>query len=239
MMRRSVRFALPALALAVILLLPDTSFAQRWGRGRYGGYYGGYGNYGRDGYRYGGYGRDGGYWAGRRPYDGYFGPSLYGRPYYGGYSGSFYGSVDGSPYYSTPYYASGPIVDGTTISQAFYPSAQPTDSTLGRILVRVAPEAEVMFDGNATQQKGVDRIFETPPLAQNKNYSYEVTVKFRDQTGQDRTEKRTVQPMPGRTVTVDFLQGQPGQIQNPPREEKQPLQKDNKKNPPKIGDQDR
>ena len=57
MMRRSVLFALPALALAVILLLPDTSFAQRWGRARYGGgYYGNYGNYGGDGYGSGYYG---------------------------------------------------------------------------------------------------------------------------------------------------------------------------------------
>jgi uncharacterized protein (TIGR03000 family) len=224
MMRRSVLFALPAVALAVILLLPDTSFAQRWGRGRYGGYYGGYDGYGGyrgyDGYR--GYGnRLGGYGYGGYGYGGYgygYGGrlGLFGRSYGGyGYSQGFYGS----PYFVAPYdagYATGPVSDDTMISQAFYPSTQqPQDMTLGRILVRVPPEAEVMFDGNPTQQKGVDRMFETPSLDPNKSYSYEVTAKFRDRDGQERTEKRTVSPMPGRIVTVNFLQPQSGQIQSP------------------------
>jgi len=234
MMRRSVLFALPALALAVLLLLPDTSFAQRWGRGRYGGYYGGYGNYGWDGgYRYGGYGWDGGGYG--RPYYGYGGYGGYGG--YAGYGGrlglfgrrsmdyGYAGGYYGSPYFVAPYDArvtTGPVSDDTMISQAFYPSTQQTDANLGRILVRVPPEAEVLFDGTATQQKGVDRMFETPPLQPNKTYTYEVTARFRDRDGQERTEKRTVSPMPGRIVTVNFLQPQSGQIQSPQDTKKRP-----------------
>jgi uncharacterized protein (TIGR03000 family) len=105
--------------------------------------------------------------------------------------------------------------------------------TLGRILVRVPPDADVLFDGNATQQKGADRMFETPSLDPNKSYSYDVTAQWKDQNGQQHKEKRTVQPMPGRTVVVNFMQSQQGQ----PGSE-QPLRKDSK-NRPEIRDQDR
>ena len=102
MMRRSVLFALPALALAVILLLPDTSFAQRWGRARYGGgYYGNYGNYGGDGYGSGYYGSGyGGYGYGYGARGG-----LIGRRYGGGYYGGGYGIGYGDGFYGKAEYS--------------------------------------------------------------------------------------------------------------------------------------
>src|ERR1043166_911438 len=92
MLRRCMFLALPVLTLTVLLLVPDTSFAQRYGRrgGVSVNVGGGYPYYGGSSWGYGRYG--------------------YGYPYYGGSGIGVYGrnfgvTVGGYPYYgASPYW---------------------------------------------------------------------------------------------------------------------------------------
>src|SRR5947209_16409796 len=95
MSRRRTLFALCAVALSAVLLLPDVSSAQRFG-GRGGRAFGGIGNYGGYGGYGGGYGGYGNYGWGNT-YGGWGTPYNYGGNY-GGYGWSQPG------YTSQPYY---------------------------------------------------------------------------------------------------------------------------------------
>lgn len=96
------------LGLLAWAALPDTSLAQRWGRGGRGVYVGtGYGGYG-----YGGYGYN----------RGYYGPGYGYNNYYGGYRPGFgAGLVVGSAlsnnnYYGGGYYSNGAYYNGTGVA---------------------------------------------------------------------------------------------------------------------------
>jgi len=247
-MRRTLFFALPALALTLVLALPDVSFAQRRGGGgfssgftrgaigapAYGGYgYGGqnlsyglgyglgsnltgggigYGNYGYGNYGYGsgygGWGYGTGYgWGSPGYYGGNYYGSAYpsnaytwaGQPATSGWAGSSYQS-----FYPPTYGAQ----QGSAYGQQQYGQQQFNDGTRATIRVHVRPDAQVMFGGNPTQQMGPERVFITPPLEGNSNYSYQVTAKWRDQNGREETKSRTVRFSAGRTVDVDFMSTQ-------------------------------
>jgi uncharacterized protein (TIGR03000 family) len=231
MTRRSLFLALPALALACLLILPETSSAQLFGRRS--GYYGG-------GYYGGGYG--GGYYGGGS-YDGYGG--MYGRggyslPGYYPYTWGMYGRGGPSPYFSgsPPMYYSGPYgfqgAPGSGILQAGYESQYPPgdlNQNRGRIQVRVPTgDARVLFDDSPTKQTGTERLFETPALDPAKAYSYEVSARWME-NGQERRETRTIRPIPGRVVYVDFTQ--PASNVPLPTDQKERLQKQTL---PKDGD---
>jgi uncharacterized protein (TIGR03000 family) len=193
---------LAVLAGALLLLSPGESQAQRrgfggWGRGGVGMGYGGYGGYGYGqpfgyGYGYGypsafGYGGLGGY------YGGY--PGSYGGTY--AYSPGFYG---GGYNYGTPSYAYNPQ---TTAYQSFYPAdGQQTDNT-AIVRVMVPADAEVSFDGAATQQRGPMRVFQTPQLDPGRTYTYQVRAKWTE-NGKDMEQTRPLQVQANRTATLDF-----------------------------------
>jgi uncharacterized protein (TIGR03000 family) len=108
MKRRLALLALPTVALACLLMVPEPSFAQRgWGRVGWGGGWGG------------GWGRGWGW-----------GPGIsigFGSPYYGGwgYGGNYYGSspiYTSSGYYTEPYVYSSP---GYVYSSPSYGSSSP------------------------------------------------------------------------------------------------------------------
>lgn len=220
--------AVAALAGTLVLLLPGTSEAQRRGGG--GGYGGGrsgvsigigtgYGGYG--GYRGYGYGSPYGYGYGRginigigSGYGGYgWGYGGYGTPYYGNYA-----TITPS-YYND--YASNPQ---TVTNQAFYPQLDSTSSGGAHIRVIVAPDAEVWFDGSATQQRGEVREFETPALDPNRSFTYKVRARW-NQNGQVMDQTRDLQVQGGRSATVNFFQGQQQpqfQQQQPPVQQQQP-----------------
>ena len=82
-----------------------------------------------------------------------------------------------------------------------------------RLSIRVPTEdAEVWVDKNyQTQQKGIERSFETPPLEPGR-YRYEVIARWTAQ-GQARAESREVIAQPGQTLRIDF--SRPAEIMSP------------------------
>jgi len=198
-MKRLVLLALPALTLACLLILPEPSFAQRGGGGGRGGAGMGRG-YGGRGYGYGGrgYGGYGGY-----GYGGFY-PGFGLGIGYGGWDGGYYSSPG---YYSQPYAYSAPASGYPAAGyQSLYPPSGTTQpSTMpGYVHIRVPADAKVFFDDTPTTETGPDRMFVTPPLDPNQNYSYEISARWMD-NGQERKQTRTVRPMPGQTVDVNFM----------------------------------
>jgi uncharacterized protein (TIGR03000 family) len=196
------------LTLLALGLTASEAQAQRRGRGGRGGGWGvsvGPGGvyYGQGG-RYDGWGR--GY--GDRGYGGY-GDRWYGSRYGGGYGDPYWSG--GRYVYPRTYYSSPSVVyqdsyPSTTQSYSFYsPAETTTDSSIARIRVRVGdPNAEVWFNGSPTQQRGADRVFETPPLSTSSSNTYEIRARWRDDDGQMRDRTRTINVQPGRETMVDF-----------------------------------
>jgi uncharacterized protein (TIGR03000 family) len=241
MTRRNLVFALPALALTCLLLLPEPSFAQfRGGRG-WGGWGGGYGGYGG----WGGWGQGYGGWYGGYGYPGYSG-------YYGGYS-PYWSGYSMSPYagynYTQPFTYSQPVTYAQVrdtgyapVVPAGYQSFYPQGGTQGQqdnrafIHVRVPPNAQVFFDDTPTKQSGPERNFVTPPL-DGKNYSYDVSARWTDNNGKEQRESRTVRLTPGQSINVDFMTSAStnnNQLQQVPRsdQERSPTQNNPNKNQP-------
>jgi len=235
MSQRRTLIALCAVALSAVLLLPDVSSAQLFGRG--GRAFGGIGNYGGWGGNYGGYG-----WG--NPYYGGYGsaPGYWSSPYYGGTWGGNYvmpGYTYGNP---QPYNYSSPIFSGTNFgntavsSQSAYPpdgrSQMSMDRTRALINVHVPPDAQVFFDNSPTQQRGAERRFVTPQLDPNSRYSYNISAQWME-NGRERRESRTVRLTPGQTAEVNFLNPQntdgvqqnQGQQQQPRQGQQQPPRK--------------
>ena len=65
------------------------------------------------------------------------------------------------------------------------------------------PAAEVFVDGVKTAQTGTDRIFESPPLPEGKEYSYELTARWIE-GGATVERKKVVTGKPGEVVRVDL-----------------------------------
>jgi len=218
-------FVLPGLALACLLSIVGPSYAQRRGGGGRGGnvvrsgagynggrYYGG----GYNGGRYYGGGRSyGGGYYGRGDYGGYgyglggigIGLGL-GSPYgYGGYGrGGYYNP---SYSYPAPTYTDGGFA--TDAYQSFYTptdAVPAVDASRGYMHVRVPDNAQVFFDGTATTQTGTDRVFMSPSLDANSQYSYTISAKWID-NGQEKQASRTVQLVRGQTVVVDLTKTAP------------------------------
>ncbi len=198
--------ALAALAtLAALALGPGTALAQRRAGGNvavgrpavghyYGGgarYYGGARSYGGRGYpRYG--------WG--------VGVAIGSPWYYGGYAYApgYYGGGYYEPY---PYY---PVVPDYSYGAPGYeivPPA-PAQDNKARVRVIVPPGAKLSFGGQATQQDGFDRLFESPPLTPGQDYVYDITAQWRAD-GKDVTQTRHVVVRANSTVTVDFTQPAP------------------------------
>jgi uncharacterized protein (TIGR03000 family) len=231
---------------------PGSGYGRGWGGSGFSIGGPGFGYYSNQGGRWGdssglylnlgnrsnyGYGYPGGY--------GYSSPSYsYATPSYGyGYSSPSYS-------YSTPVYSSGQVYaggsTGANYQQSFYPPSQgvQTDSSRAYIRVNVPADAEVLFNGTATNQRGTMRMFQSPPLDANNNYSYEITARWME-NGQERKQTRTVQLQPGSTVDVSFTGqqgGQSGDLNNnqpnrtdsdfdqPNRPNQQPLNQPNRPN---------
>ncbi len=235
MLRRWLSTVGGLVAAAALLLTPAAGQARHWGWGGWGwggyrgfgwgayrglGWYGGYRGLGWGYYpRY--YGR---YWGGFYPYGvGYYGyypayygswyyPSYYGSLYYPSYYGSSYypGFVSSSTYYPT--YAYGTTLGytpsytyGNLSTSGYYDGGTlPANRAMVRVEVPRA-DAEVWIDGQATQQRGTDRLFETPALTTGKSYHYDVRARWTE-NGQTFDRTRTVHFRPGERVTVDFRQ---------------------------------
>ncbi len=210
--------AVVALAAASLLLLPETSYAQRRGGvgvGRGGGWGGGWGGY-RGGYspgwggglyigsypRYSGYGY--GYPYG---YSSFYSPSYYSSSYY--YPSYSYSYAPGYSYYTPSYasaYAQPSYGLGTTTqsTQSFYPPDDSRSYNTVHFRVKVpSPDAEIWFEGAPTQQRGMARDFESPELTPGRDYTYHIRARWMD-NGQMRDETRVLKVQAGQSLTVDF-----------------------------------
>jgi uncharacterized protein (TIGR03000 family) len=64
-------------------------------------------------------------------------------------------------------------------------------------------DAQVVVDGTATRQWGVNRLFVTPALKPDRESHYTVTVTWTENGQRVRLERR-VTVLPGARVRVDF-----------------------------------
>jgi len=82
-------------------------------------------------------------------------------------------------------------------------SAQPALATAS-ITVVVPADAQILFDGSPTTQKGTERQYVTPPLQVGKKYHYQIVARWTD-NGKPVEHKRKVAVTGGSTAHVDFL----------------------------------
>jgi len=174
--------------------------------------YSGYrsGNY--SGYRSGYYG---GYRSGYNP--GYYSGNRYGynSGYYGGpgislgfgaYPYSYDYGYAPSVNYVTPSYYYSPSPTVATPDTAVAPAAYTQTDDRAHIEVRVpSPDAEVFFQGDPTQQRGMERQFVSPPLDPSRSFTYSIEARWME-NGRMVNQKRTVTVSAGQTSTVDFNQ---------------------------------
>jgi uncharacterized protein (TIGR03000 family) len=205
MIRRTLLLSAPVLAAILVLTLPASSAAQMMtiAPGGRGGYSGGWSGY-SPGYSSGWVGYYPGYASG---WSGYPSPG-YGSYYSPGYS---YYSYPRSAYYNYPYYSSyaypgnnyyysrGSIPSGY---QSFYPS-DAGDNRVAYVRVQVPPYAEVWIEGTKTQQTGSNRLFVSPPLDSNGNYTYTVKARW-IANGQEVTRSKSVPVRAGEEASVTF-----------------------------------
>lgn len=138
------------------------------------------------------------YGSGYDPYRGYYG-SWYGPDYYryGWDEGPrYYGYYDDTPSYSSPLRSS--AVDGNAVL----------------VNVKVPPQAEILFGGEKTSQRGSFRQFVTPSLTPGREYAYEIQARWKEGDREvDRTRKITVHA--GDRLTVDFTKPEAEYLRNP------------------------
>jgi uncharacterized protein (TIGR03000 family) len=124
---------------------------------------------------------------------------LYSAPY--GYSSGY-----SSPTYlynaapSVPYLATGAPDKGQE------PPA-PNDGSAS-VGVHVPADADVWFDGDATQQKGEFREYATPTLPLNREYQYEIRARWTD-NGKPVEQTRTITVRANQRTEVDFTRPEP------------------------------
>jgi len=139
--------------------------------------------------------------------------------YYGGYGRGYYSPYYGSRWYSSVpyYYDATPIVQvpATEIRQSFY-SEPAASQTATMVVLLPRADAKVWFDGAATNQQGMERTFNSPPLDPGGPYSYSIRARWTE-NGQSVERERRINVQPGQVVTVNF-RGETGEnLQSPPR----------------------
>ena len=189
-------FLILSLAALTVLAGASDAFAQRRA------YYGGWGA--SPGTSYGIGSR--GYYS---PYGNYGGRGY--SPYYQSYGTAY--QVAPSYYYAAPSYYSEPayVVPTTQIRDSYY--SAPTTSVHMTVLVPSA-DARVWFEGNATSQQGIERVFESPSLEPGHKYTYTIKAQWLE-SGQAVTRERRVDVQAGKNITVDF-RGATGERVPPP-----------------------
>ncbi len=131
------------------------------------------------------------------------------------------------PYASTwnyPYrvYGYGPYALGNPAAAGYasyyFPPESPTEQDMqpadyaagpqdneAHLLVRVPENAELWFDGKATQQRGPEREFHSPPLTPGQSYHYDVRLRWTE-NGKSMEAKRTIHVHANDWQEVDLTQ---------------------------------
>ncbi len=146
-----------------------------------------------------------------RSADGFYGPSpipmLPGLPDLGGpffrpgfATPAFYDSSAGYAIWGPTYV--GAARDG--VFRSFYqPPAEGVERAMIRILVPTA-NAQISFDGTATEQQGVERAFVSPAIEGRADHTYSVRASW-TQDGRESTREAQVKVRAGHETTLSFL----------------------------------
>lgn len=103
----------------------------------------------------------------------------------------------------------------TTSYQASYAPVFPND-TRAHLTVMAPPTAKIWFNGTLTQQTGEFRQFVTPPLTPGEPFHYNITAKWVNNVGQQRTLNRQVTVAAGNWLNVDMLAPPAAEMQAQP-----------------------
>ena len=95
------------------------------------------------------------------------------------------------------------LISGTLPGQPA--PASPESSAV--VAVIVPADAELLFDGIATSQKGTTRSFTTPPLKVGRIFHYNIVARWKA-AGKPVEQKREVNVTAGARVLVDFVKAQ-------------------------------
>jgi uncharacterized protein (TIGR03000 family) len=76
------------------------------------------------------------------------------------------------------------------------------------LVIRVPADAEILFDGVITTQKGTRRLFITPTLRAGTKYHYEIVARWQ-QDGQTVRKSRQVEVSAGASISVNFVESEP------------------------------
>lgn len=129
---------------------------------------------------------------------------------FGGYGGYGYGPANSSPNISglpsQPMAA--PDSPAHDNYRSRYYTSSPSHPDAAAIDVKVPAGAQLWFEGRETQQKGVDRFFESPPLEQGKSYLYQVKAVWTNAKGEKVERTQTVQVRSGAYVALDLRKPQ-------------------------------
>lgn len=71
------------------------------------------------------------------------------------------------------------------------------------LVVEVPQDAEIWIDSRQTQQTGIERTYESPPLAAGKIYTYEIRAKWQE-NGRANEQSQIVMALAGEKVSVHF-----------------------------------
>jgi uncharacterized protein (TIGR03000 family) len=198
-MMRKMLLVLSLAGLAVLASASDAFAQRRWSGGGWGytpgfsfgvgrgGYYSPYGYYGGRGYSpsYQGYGYS-------------YGPSsYYATPSY------YYATPTYSVMPATSYSEPASLVPTMQIRQAYYTAPATAQQSASLTVLVPASDAKVWFENRATTQQGMERMFESPPLEPNQNFTYTIKVLWIDK-GQAVNQERRVNVQAGQSITVNF-----------------------------------
>jgi uncharacterized protein (TIGR03000 family) len=94
------------------------------------------------------------------------------------------------------------------VTPSYYCAPAPlvTSCIPATIRVAVPCEAKVWIDGQATCQSGANRVFESPPLAPGKEFTYTVKAEWRGPDGKNVCLTRQVDIQANACVDVDLRQ---------------------------------
>jgi uncharacterized protein (TIGR03000 family) len=114
--------------------------------------------------------------------------------------GGYYGSASPENYYSDStsagYYRSTGTEDYYRTPIAETPRKRPV-----RVNLRVPSDAKIWFDGSRTNQTGMTRTFESPPVPIGPEYAYQVRIQWK-RDGKDITQTRQINVHAGDVINV-------------------------------------
>jgi uncharacterized protein (TIGR03000 family) len=141
---------------------------------------------------------------------GYLGGGYLGGDYYGD---SGYNLLSQGYGYAPNYYGAAPGYAPTTqVRQSYYPAGVQDFANL-TVIVPVT-DAQVWFDNTATTQQGMQRLFASPPLTPNQNFTYTIKARWME-NGKAVNQERQVNVQAGQNVTVNFREAPRESVSSP------------------------